>query len=131
MNGLGIVIETKSLVDKFGLHHVILIKELDLVWLWPTRERRPWDALLKATGRDSRKIDFAVPQAWFDEQLDKYGMDDWRSQAFWTYEVNRFGGEPLYKKTVLDEITNYLKEELRAGLADGWIELKEAESVKL
>lgn len=59
------------------------------------------DDLLIATGHDFNKIDWAVPQDWWNKYYEQHNAAPW---ACWSYENNAIFGEPLFINTLYEEL---------------------------
>lgn len=64
------------------------------------------DSLLRAAGHDPVKIDYAVPQPWFEEYKQKVGE---YPKAYWTYEKDGAFGEPLFYSTIRSQVRANVK----------------------
>ena len=54
--------------------------------------------LLLATGHDETKVDYAVPQDWWER--------NGRPRAYWSYEDSNPFGKPLYENFLLEDLMN-------------------------
>lgn len=87
-----------------------LIKITDNVWFLPSGT--PVDDILRASGHSPKKIDMAVPQAWFELPEVKERRDT-GDKPMWSYEQELFG-EPLWLSKVYED----LKKEILAALPE-------------
>jgi hypothetical protein len=70
-------------------------RDNDSAWSW-----------LEIAGRETGRIDLAVPQSWWDEY---HRIHNEPPKACWSYEQDRYGGRPL----MWDEV----REQVRAKIA--------------
>ena len=75
-----------------------------------------WNYILDLLDYDKSKIDFAVPQGWFDAVLLETGE---APEAFWTYERNGCMGEPLYKREILQKLHRRIYNAFLEQIIDG------------
>jgi hypothetical protein len=61
-------------------------------------EAKSW---LEIAGRDLTKIDYAVPQPWFDHYLELHKVSP---RACWSYERDRFSGQALMWDEVVEQV---------------------------
>jgi len=120
VGSINVDVVSREFAEDVGHRHVSLVKELDLVWLWPSHYPQPWEKIWECLGLDPAKIDYAVPQPWLNEQYEKYGVDSWRVHAFWSYNNNPFFGEPIYQKQLVDDFTKLVLENFKQVVQE-WI----------
>jgi hypothetical protein len=78
-----------------------------VVIIWPSTNTT--DSILKFAGHDVTKIDYAVPQPWWDEYRAKYGKPP---MACWSYETGSIFGNPLFFSDVHNEIRRFVSKAL-------------------
>jgi hypothetical protein len=61
--------------------------------------QQPFDLMAKAIGLDTRKIDFAIPESFFDDYYQLFGE---KPRIVWSYIDNLFG-KPLFYNEVLEK----------------------------
>ena len=100
INGVPLTVVTAAERDEFGIQDPIPLGRGggyfladDALFIASRLTRRD---LLVATGHDEGKVDYAVPQAWWEA----HG----RPRAFWSYEGNSTFGFPLYEDRLITEL---------------------------
>lgn len=82
----------------FWIHLSDIYDEVFPDWYINTQNLDKKD-LLQMAGIDDTKVDYAVPQAWFDQHVDEIRQ---RGGAVWNYSENNFG-QPLWMDDVRAE----------------------------
>lgn len=67
-----------------------------------------FENMAKAIGLDMKKIDYAIPQSYFDEY---YELFEEKPRVVWDYNDNYFG-KPLFYDEVLERYKSLVKEKL-------------------
>lgn len=68
----------------------------------------PFNDMATAIGLDMKKIDFAIPESFFDEYYELFGE---KPKVVWDYNDNLFG-KPLFYSEVLEKYKALLIEKL-------------------
>jgi len=91
------LIEIYEEEDKFPERYLRL-EVLQFYAYWDTfDDPRTW---LEIGGHDPSKIDFAVPQPWFERY---YDLHKEKPRACWTYEKDQWEGQPLFLEQVRED----------------------------
>ena len=90
-----------------------LIQVADNIWFHP--HGISVNDLLLASGHNPRKIDYAVPQEWYDLPEVK-AQRDTKDKPMWSYEKAYLWGEPLWMSEVYEDLKREILSVLPAGI---------------